>query len=212
MRSKEIKKAIDSLGPWYQRFEMEGQFTTESRISGEPIWPEIRSILPEEIDGLNILEIGSNAAYYSAMLVKDGANVTAIEPNKKYFLQGRWTQYFFEQYGDRYPIEFIHKSIDKIKYEDLGWFDYILLSTGLDLIQPSNPKRFLLKLFDCTDKLIIITKNDSINNSIGYYNSLFLEHDIYILKRINTKTPILMFGRLVKEPIFIEQINKMEIE
>lgn len=212
MRSKEIKKAIDSLGPWYQRFEMEGQFTTESRISGEPVWPDLRSIFPEEIEGINILEIGSNAAYYSAMMVKEGVNVTAIEPNKKYFLQGRWTQYFFEQYGDRYPIDFINKSIDKISYEELGWFDYILLSTGLDLFQPTNKKRFLLNLFEHTDKVIIITKNDSVENSIGYYNSIFLDHNIYMLKRVNTRTPILMFGRLVKESIFIEQNDKLETE
>jgi len=35
MRSKEIKQAIDNLGPWVQRYEMEAQFTTKSKISGD---------------------------------------------------------------------------------------------------------------------------------------------------------------------------------
>jgi len=210
MRSKEIKKAIDGLGPWYQRFEMEGQFTSESKMAGEPVWSGIRRIMREDIKDLDILELWSNAAYYTIMLSKEGANVTAVEPDKKYYIQGRWTQYFFEQYDmKKYPVKFINESPIKINFKTLEWFDYILLSSGFDFMEKKvNKERYISHLCSKTDRIILPTKNDSIKNSIGYYNSIFLEHEFYMIRKIVRDIPILLYGTLVKEPFFIEQINK----
>ena len=96
MRSREIKKAIDSLAPWYQRYEMDGQWTTDSKISGETTWPDIRSIMDDDLEGMRILDLGANAGYYSIMLSLEGAEVISVEPEPRYFKQLRWTQYYFE--------------------------------------------------------------------------------------------------------------------
>ena len=198
MRSKEIKRAIDALGPWTQRYEMEGQFTTNLKISGEPVWEELRRVFYEDLKDVRILEVESNAGYYSIMLSKEGANVTAVESTRKYYLQSKWTQYFFEQLDNKkYPVNFINKSIDKLKFKKMGWFEYVFSDSNLGVSETNkeNQRYYIGKLCDITDKIILRIDKEL----IGYFNSLFLEHEFYMLKRYNGKKFIVLYGRLIKE-------------
>jgi len=213
MRSKYIKEAIDKLGPWYQRYEMEGQWTTDKKISGEDVWSDIRSLLNEDLHGSRILDIGSNAAYYSMMFGMEGAIVTAIEPDKKFFNQGKWTQYFFEEkHHQKFPVTLLNKSAEELNFKKMGEFDYILALSVIHYIKIEEQKRIVEKICKASNKIIVTTENDKIINSIGYYNALFLEKEFYMIKKILGKMPVMRYGKLVKEDQYIlkelEQTNE----
>ena len=199
MRSKYIKAAIDKLGPWHQKYEMEHQWTTDKTISGEDVWSDIRELMNEDLTGAKILDIGANAAYYSMMLGMEGAIVTAVEPNKRFFSQARWTQYFFEdKYQKKFPVNIINESATDINLKNMGPFDYILALNVLHFLG-KRQSLYISKMCKYTDKIIIRTRNNKANNSVGYYNGEFLKHEFFMLKKILGIMPIMLYGRLIKE-------------
>jgi hypothetical protein len=175
---------------------MEGQFTTDSKISGEPAWKEIRSVFCEDLKNVRILEVESNAGYYSVMLSKEGADVMAIESNREYHLQSKWTQYFFENFDNKkYPVNFINKSLKQLKFKKMGRFEYVFSDSNLGFSEDNKEKQkaYICKLCNITDKIILRTDK----KLIPYFNGLFLEHEFYMLKRYNDERTILLYGRLV---------------
>ena len=211
MKTKEIKKAIEALGPWNQRYTMGRLYTADSKISGEDVWPDIRSMMDEDLHGARIMDLGSGSGYYSVMLAMEGADVIAVEPNKLYRKQTSWTKYFFEQrWNKEIPLEIVKKSASDIKFLKLKQFDYILALSVIFYIGKESggiysegamneQKRVVSEMCKITDKILVTTENNKIGNSIGYHNGLFLENEFYMLKRIMQKRPILLYGRLIKE-------------
>jgi len=208
MKSKEIRKAINKLGPWYQRYEMGGLYTTDSMISGEPIWEDIRDLMEDDLFDSKILDIGSNAAYYTMMLALEGAIVVAIEPTPLYFKQGKWTKHYFEQkYKQKFPVKLFKKTASELGFLDIDYYDYILAISVIYHIgnqfgayterAMQEQKRVISQLCQMTDRIIIRTRNNRIENSISHYNSVFLENEFYMLKKIMRKRPLLLYGRLV---------------
>jgi hypothetical protein len=200
MRSKDIKKAIDDLGPWYQRYEMEGQFTNKKSIAGEKLWPAIRSMMDGKIKRLKILDLCSNAGYYSVMMALQRAKVTAVEANPKYIKQAKWTKKFFEQqYNKKIPVNFVKSNPAKLNYKKIDRQHYVLLSSGFKFINKKvNKSKLIENLTSVTDKIIIVSPQ----NTVAYFNGLFLEHDFFLLRKNIELTPVLLYGRLIKEPIF----------
>ncbi|MHA1872608.1 MAG: class I SAM-dependent methyltransferase [Candidatus Heimdallarchaeaceae archaeon] len=211
MRSKYIKQAIDKLGPWYQRFEMDGQWTTDNMLTGEHVWPDIRSLMDEDLKGARILDIGSNAAYYSTMLALEGVDVIAVEPDTMYSKQAKWTQYYFEsKHEKKLPITFIKKNVSDLNFRKIGRFDYILALSVIYFIGRQfggknsekaliEQKRVVSEMCNVTDKVVLRTRNKILYNSIAYYNSIFLENEFYMLKRHKAKRPTVLYGRLIND-------------
>jgi len=213
MKRKEIRKAIDKLGPWYQRYDMDGLWTTDNMLTGEHVWPEIRSLMDDDLQGARILDIGANAAYYSTQLALEGADVIAVEPATLYHKQARWTIHYFEQkHKTKLPIQLIKKTASELDYEGLGWFDYILAISVIYFIGRgkgkegkyseealAEQKRVVSEICNQTDKVIVRTRNKVLYSSVAYYNSVFLENEFYMLKRIQAKRPTMLYGRLIKD-------------
>lgn len=204
MRSKDIKKAIDDLSPWYQHYEMEGQFTNKKSIAGEKLWPTIRSMMDGKIKRLKILDLCSNAGYYSVMMAMQRAKVTAVEANPKFVKQAEWTKYFFEQYKDvKIPINFVKSHPASLNYKKMEFQNYVLLSSGFTFIKKKvNKQKLVSDICSITDKVIVATPNTSIENSIAYFNGIFLENEFYLFRRKLEPIPVLLYGRLIKESIF----------
>jgi hypothetical protein len=200
MRSKDIKKSIDTLAPWYQSYEMEGQFTNKKAIAGEILWPNIRNMIDGKLKKLKILELCSNAGYYSVMMSNQRAIVTSVESNPMYVKQAEWTQHFFEQqYNKKIPVNFVKSNPAKLNYKKIDRQHYVLLSSGFKFINKKVDKSKLIEnLTSVTDKIIIVSPQ----NTVAYFNGLFLEHDFFLLRKNIELTPVLLYGRLIKEPIF----------
>jgi len=192
MNTKEIRKAITKLGPWHQRYEMNGLWTTNSMLSGEHVWPSIRSLMDDDLEGARILDIDSKGGYYSSMLALEGVDVTSVEPSNLYFQQSQWTKHYFEQtYKKKLTIKLM-----KTIVSNLGWFDYILTTSEDTLLKQ---QKGISEICQRTDKVIIRIKNKSLKNSVGYYTSMFLKNEFYLLKKLTGEKQIILYGKLIKD-------------
>lgn len=216
MTNKEIKKALKLLGPWYQKYDMRGAYTTQNNVSDENTFKEIKKFLNlnSNLKGIRVLDLGCNSALFSVLLALDGAKVVGVEPNQKYMLQARWTRYYFEfkENIENLDLKFIQSTASELNFNKLGRFDFILASLVIEYIGTEKykiysdncveeQKKVIGKLCGLTDKILIRTPNDRVRNSIGFYSSIFLEHGFYLIRRkINkiNKMPLLLYGRLNK--------------
>lgn len=209
MKNKEIRKAINKLGKWHQRYSMNGIYTTEDNIAGEDFWPDIRSLMVDDIEGLRIMDLGANAGYYSVMCALEGAEVHLVEPDPNYFKQAKWTKYFFEQKNkiDNLNITYYKKTASELDFEELGHFDYVLAISSLYYIGSEigddhiEQERVISELCKHSKKVIVKTINDKHYNSLGYYNKTFLENNFYMFRRIMQKNerPLMLYGELTKD-------------
>jgi len=211
MKKKEIRKAIKSLGPWYQRYQMNGIWTTDEMLTGEHVWPDIRSLMDDDLEDARILDIGSNAGYYSTMLALEGADVISVEPSDLYFKQAEWTKYYFEQeHNKKLSIKLMKKTASELDYFDLGWFDYILALSVIYFIGRDSEgkysegalkeqKRVIAEICQQTDRVIVRTRNKVKYSSVGYYTQVFLENEFYMIKRVRAKRPTVLYGRVFND-------------
>ncbi len=201
MDKKQINKAINKLGPWYQRYKMNDKFTTDSKISDEKEWNIIRGLFNEDIlDSLRILDLGSSSGYFSTLMALEGAEVLAVDPEVLHIKQGKWTKNYFEitvNDKDLLNISFKRKRASDLEYSELGHFNYVLAS--LVLQYTDDQKKVISNLCSITDTIIIRTDNDTSENSIAFYNAEFLKHDFYMIKRILRDRPLILYKKLVKE-------------
>lgn len=203
---------IKDLGKWYQRVNIDGEYTTtEKVISGEEVWPDIRSMLPDDIEGMRFLDIGANACYYSYMLALEGAEVLALEPDKLFYEQALFLKSYYEElYKETLPVTIERKSISDVEISEMGEFDYVLALSVLCFIGKhlggkysegalEERRRVVEELSNITNKILISTRNNRPEITVKHYNRLFMDFDFYMLKKIVMKIPIVLYGRLIKE-------------
>jgi tRNA (mo5U34)-methyltransferase len=70
--SDQIRAQIEKLGPWFHYIELgEGCVTKESSAIGEPLehprptWEKICEIIPADLKGKTVLDVGCNAGFYA---------------------------------------------------------------------------------------------------------------------------------------------------
>ncbi|MGK7396814.1 MAG: TIGR04290 family methyltransferase [Candidatus Cyclobacteriaceae bacterium M3_2C_046] len=121
------RKKIQSFAPWFHNIHLpDGTQTAPDHFLGDfPNfkWQQIKDIVPEDLEGWQVLDIGCNAGFYSLELAKRGAMVTAIDIDPHYLNQARWVA---ELYGLDDRITYKQQQVydlanDTDKY-DLVWF------------------------------------------------------------------------------------------
>jgi len=200
MTKKELAKAIKKLGPWHQRYKLRKVgYTTDKKISGDFEWPNIRSLMQEDISELRFLELGSTSGYYSTKLACEGAEVVSVEPNPLHIKQSKWTKYYFENQYGKLDIKIIKSKVSQFNLHEVGWVDYILAENVISRIgNQTKQEKLISELCIISDKIIMGTPNNHVTNSIGYFNGLFLKHDFYMLKKIHVNKPFMLYGKLIK--------------
>jgi hypothetical protein len=206
MNKEEIQEGILQTGEWYQRVNLDGIWTTDNMLTGEHIWPHIRECLPDNLNGMTAMDIGANACYYSFMLALEGVNVIAVEPSTLYYNQALFLRkYFEEKHQKELPVTILKKSISDIDLSEHK-FDFVLALSILYFIgrqfgeKYSDPaleemKRIVKELTQVTDRVLVRTRNKVYYSSVKYYTSIFEEFGFSLLKRINMKRPITLYGR-----------------
>lgn len=97
------QEAIRRLGPWFQNIHLpDGSQTAPDHWLGDfPAfkWQGIASSIPLDLSGWTALDIGCNAGFYSIELAARGAEVLAIDHDRRYLEQARWVaeQFDFDQ-------------------------------------------------------------------------------------------------------------------
>src|SRR5690606_28971302 len=84
----------DHLGAWFHNIRLpDGTQTAPDHWLGDfPYykWNAIAPVIPENLSGWTVLDVGCNGGFYSIELAKRGAEVLAIDIDQRYLAQARW--------------------------------------------------------------------------------------------------------------------------
>ena len=164
-----IKKRVEELGKWYECFDLDGVITRMKSASNPSIWPKVKTFLPDNLEGMRILDIGCNAGLYSIECALLGAEVIGIERNEPYYSQALFIKDYFEDFHNKkLNIKYIKSDISDVDLNELGKFDYtlallVLYHFGKPKYGKFHPKaleeqtRLLEIISKITDNLIVRT-------------------------------------------------------
>jgi tRNA (mo5U34)-methyltransferase len=90
----EIQKRIRQLGPWFHNMELNGVQTAPEHFLGD--YPRFKfrnfeHVLPKDLTGKTVLDIGCNGGFYSIEMKRRGAErVLAVDYDEKYLAKARF--------------------------------------------------------------------------------------------------------------------------
>lgn len=88
-----VRERVEQLGPWFHNITLQGVQTAPNHFLGDfPAvkWNRIRSVIPLDLNGWSVLDIGCNGGFYSIELKKRGAaRVVGIDADPAYLAQAR---------------------------------------------------------------------------------------------------------------------------
>ncbi len=89
-----VKKKIAELAPWFHNMELMGIPTAPDHFLGDYPrlkWSRFRDVIPEDMRGMTVLDIGCNAGFYSMEMKSRGAErVLGIDWDEDYLNQARF--------------------------------------------------------------------------------------------------------------------------
>jgi tRNA (mo5U34)-methyltransferase len=92
--SSPVEREIAELAPWFHNITLPtGERTAPDHPLGDfPAfkWAEIAALLPDDLAGWRVLDIGCNAGYYSFACAARGATVLGVDHDERYLRQARW--------------------------------------------------------------------------------------------------------------------------
>lgn len=105
-----LRQQIDELGPWFHNLRIQGEETAPNHFLGDyPTvkWQSIANAVPDDLQGMSVLDIGCNAGFYAHEMKKRGAGrVLGIDADEEYLRQAR-----FAAKASGYDIEFRNMSV-----------------------------------------------------------------------------------------------------
>jgi tRNA (mo5U34)-methyltransferase len=119
-----LARRIDELGEWFHNLDLHGIPTAPNHFLGDfpnVKWKHIANVIPADLTGAHVLDVGCNAGFYSIELKRRGAErVLGIDVDDRYLNQARFAA---ETLG--LNIEFEKRSVYAVDGIP-GQFDYVL--------------------------------------------------------------------------------------
>ncbi|WP_128254346.1 TIGR04290 family methyltransferase [Falsirhodobacter deserti] len=89
----DLQARIKALGPWFHNLSIGGIQTAPDHFLGDYPnfkWQGFRHVIPDDMHGMKVLDIGCNAGFYSLEMVRRGADrVVAIDSDPRYLAQAK---------------------------------------------------------------------------------------------------------------------------
>ena len=120
---QELAGRIEELGPWFHNLSLNGLQTAPNHFLGD--YPAVkfasfRHVLPEDMSGMTVLDIGCNAGFYAMEMKRRGAaRVIGIDTDECYLRQARFAA----------EIE-----NSEVEFRRLGVWDLATLKEKFDLV------------------------------------------------------------------------------
>jgi tRNA (mo5U34)-methyltransferase len=162
--------AIDRLGPWFHNIHLpDGSQTAPDHWLGDfPNfkWQRLAACVPEDLSGWSVLDIGCNAGFYSIQLARRGAQVLAIDHDRRYLAQAAWAA---EQFGLQERISFEKMEVYELagleRKFDLIWFMGVLYHLrypllALDLVADRVQRMLVLQTLMMTGEEVAEVPED----------------------------------------------------
>jgi tRNA (mo5U34)-methyltransferase len=91
---EEIKQRVAALGPWFHNLDLNGVRTAPSHFLGDypnVKWQRFSRVIPEDLTGKSVLDIGCNAGFYAMEMKRRGASrVLGLDTEDEYLDQARF--------------------------------------------------------------------------------------------------------------------------
>ena len=94
MDADEVERRVRALGPWFHNMTLAGVRTAPEHFLGD--YPNVKfrgfaHILPEDMTGRSVLDIGCNAGFYAMEMKRRGAaRVLGLDSDEDYLAQARF--------------------------------------------------------------------------------------------------------------------------
>lgn len=157
MTREEILADLKLLEPWFHRIDLgDGIFTKTESVMGEPVdhplgpWQTIQKLLPPDLSGKTLLDVGCNAGFYAFEAKRRGAKrVLGVDGQRQHVRQGLFVRKVLGL-----DVEFRRLNVYELSPRTVGQFD-ITLALGL-LYHLKHPILALENLYQVTKELLII--------------------------------------------------------
>ena len=120
---EEIRRKVDALGPWFHNLDLQGVPTAPAHFLGDypqVKWRRFAGIVPDDMSGKTVLDIGCNAGFYAMEMKRRGAErVVGLDSDDEYLAQAR----FAAEVSD----------LD-IEFRNLSVYDIAALGERFDLV------------------------------------------------------------------------------
>src|SRR5689334_12043640 len=91
---EEIRHRIDALGPWFHNLDLNGVPTAPTHFLGDypnVKWRRFSRIIPDNLKGKSVLDIGCNAGFYAMEMKRRGADrVLGLDTKDEYLEQAKF--------------------------------------------------------------------------------------------------------------------------
>src|SRR5690606_28860523 len=118
-----LPERIKELGPWFHNLRIRGHQTAPDHPLGDYPnfkWQGFRQVVPDDLTGRSVLDIGCNAAFYAIEMARRGAQVTAIDSDPHYLAQARFA-------ADQAEVAIDLQHMDVYRVAELGRrFDLVI--------------------------------------------------------------------------------------
>ncbi|MFL5310332.1 MAG: TIGR04290 family methyltransferase [Myxococcales bacterium] len=93
LTTEQIERRVRELSPWFHDLDLKGVRTAPDHFLGsypEGMWRAIEHVVPRDLTGRTVLDIGCNAGFFSIEMARRGASrVLAIDHDDHYLEQAR---------------------------------------------------------------------------------------------------------------------------
>ncbi|ANM13210.1 MULTISPECIES: TIGR04290 family methyltransferase [unclassified Rhizobium] len=100
MMNLALKRRVTELGPWFQNMRFGEVETAPDHFLGDyPAfkWERFKHVVPEDLDGRSVLDIGCNAGFYALeMKRRNAGRVLGIDTDSRYLEQARFAAAHFD--------------------------------------------------------------------------------------------------------------------
>lgn len=149
------------LGEWFHNLHLPGGIET---APGHPLgdfparkWERIRHVLPDDLSGWRVLDVGCNAGFYSFALAARGADVVGVDIDDRYLAQARWAAQRMQLANPpRFRKLSVYRLFELGARFDLVWFMGVAYHLrhpllALDVVRSLEPRRLMFQTMTFPD-------------------------------------------------------------
>lgn len=123
MDARQLQSTIKDMGPWFHNLRINGIETAPDHFLGDNPsfkWARFQHVLPQDLEGCSVLDIGCNAGFYAlGMRRRNAGRVVAIDSDPHYLRQARFAA---KQAGQ------------SIEFHEISVYDVARLEEKFDLV------------------------------------------------------------------------------
>lgn len=152
---EELRRKVESLGPWYQNIDLgQGVSTSpDSRYGNHPLdrYNSLLPYLPADLTGKSVLDIGCNAGFFSVDMKRRGARrVLGIDLFEQHLEQARFV-------ADHFGLDIEYRQMDCYDIPKLGETFDVVVFVGV-LYHLRHPLLMLDMIYEqCREMMIFQT-------------------------------------------------------